>query len=87
MEKRDVLKQWLGRFPKVAAVAFFLPAVLELRERDWKEAIGKQGNEGALASPATQPETGDQAPKGEGKVPTASKGTLRTKTLSVRIRD
>lgn len=53
MEKGDALKQWLGRFPKVAAVAFILPAILELRERDWKEAIETQGNEGALTSPAT----------------------------------
>lgn len=53
MEKGDALKQWLGCFPKVAAVAFILPAVLELRERDWKEAIETQGNEEALTSPAT----------------------------------
>lgn len=57
MEKRDALKQWLGCFPKVAAVAFILPAILELRERDWKEAIETQGNEGALTSPETYPET------------------------------
>lgn len=64
MGKRDALKPWLGCFRKVAAVAFFLPAVLELRERDWKKAIGTQGNEGSLASPTTQPEARDQAPKG-----------------------
>lgn len=84
MGKRDTLKPWPGHFPKVAAVAFFLPAILELRKRDWKQAIGTQGNEGDLASPATQPETGEQAPKGEGKVHAVSKGTLRTKTLPIR---
>ena len=69
----------------MATVAFFLPAILELRERDWKKAIGTQGNEGSLASPTTQPEARDQAPKGEGKVHAVSKGTLRTKTLPIRV--